>query len=162
MNSSQTDQGNSKQAQKLKEMLATPTTNFGLAALFKNFVLIDYDYQIEEVTWSLTRVVQQAGVAVHCWTRAQQRKPKPKVSQTRECRVFNQYLLLVKHLAFDCPIAHIADVFYRLLNEYIVSKWLLDCVIKCSPNLGRQSLHCPGHRRPHFNFLRHFRMPLRH
>jgi hypothetical protein len=50
MNSSQTDQGNSKQAQKLKEMLATPTTNFGLAALFKNFVLIDYDYQIEEVT----------------------------------------------------------------------------------------------------------------
>jgi hypothetical protein len=31
-------------------MLACPTTNFGLAALFKNFQLIDPDYQIEEVS----------------------------------------------------------------------------------------------------------------
>jgi hypothetical protein len=31
-------------AQKVKEMLETPTTNFGLAALFKNFQLIQTDY----------------------------------------------------------------------------------------------------------------------
>ncbi len=37
-------ESSSKQALKLKEILATPTTNVGLAALFKNFVLIDYDY----------------------------------------------------------------------------------------------------------------------
>jgi len=36
-------------AAKLKEMLSTPTNNFGLALLFKNFVLIDLDYQKEEV-----------------------------------------------------------------------------------------------------------------
>jgi len=26
----------------------------------------------------------------------------------------------VKRLAYECPITHIADVFYRLLNEYVV------------------------------------------
>jgi len=49
-------------AQKVKEMLSTPTTNFGLAALFKNFQLIDPDYQIEEVTTLslLTRLTYSA------------------------------------------------------------------------------------------------------
>jgi hypothetical protein len=40
-------------AKKVKEMLATPTTNFGLGALFMNFQLIDPDYQIEEVSTCL-------------------------------------------------------------------------------------------------------------
>lgn len=42
----------SKQANKarLKEMLSTPTNNFGLAQLFKNFALIAPEYQIEEVS----------------------------------------------------------------------------------------------------------------
>jgi hypothetical protein len=43
-------------------MISTPTNNFGLALLLKNFVLIDPDYQKEEVSlklFSSPNLVQQ-------------------------------------------------------------------------------------------------------
>lgn len=40
-----------KKAKQLEEMLHSPTNNFGLAALFKNFVLINEEYQLEQVSW---------------------------------------------------------------------------------------------------------------
>ena len=36
-----------KNLKQLEEMLQSPTNNFGLAALFKNFVLIGEEYQLE-------------------------------------------------------------------------------------------------------------------
>ena len=29
----------------------------------------------------------------------------------------------MKRIAYECPITHIADTFYRLLNNYVVSKF---------------------------------------
>ena len=36
-------------------------------------------------------------------------------------RTFNQYLRLCKRIAYDTPILHISDTFYRLLVHYVVS-----------------------------------------
>ena len=38
-----------KNTDQLQAMLQTPTNNFGLASLFKNFVLIGEQYQLEQV-----------------------------------------------------------------------------------------------------------------
>ena len=37
------------------------------------------------------------------------------------CRTFNQYLRLCKRIAYECPIQHISDTFFRLLVQYVVS-----------------------------------------
>ena len=34
-------------------------------------------------------------------------------------RTFNQYLRLCKRIAYECPIKHISDTFYRLLVHYV-------------------------------------------
>ena len=31
------------------------------------------------------------------------------------------YLRLAKHIAYECPIVHISDTFYKLLHKHVVS-----------------------------------------
>jgi len=37
-------------------------------------------------------------------------------------RVFNTNLRLVKRIAFECPVTHISDTFFKLLMKFVVSQ----------------------------------------
>ena len=41
--------------------------------------------------------------------------------EAADSETFNQYMRLCKRIAYECPIEHISDTFYRLLDNYKVS-----------------------------------------
>lgn len=111
-----------RNVEQLKAMLKTPTNNFGLAQLFKNFVLIGEQQQIEEVlyfNYPFSATSWQSSLPMN-FKKASNKATKSK-KQPHICRTFNQYLRLVKRIAYHSPIIYIADTFYKLLNTYAVS-----------------------------------------
>jgi len=108
-------------------MLKTPTNNIGLAYLFKKFVLIGEQYQKEEVSISRTYYIFSA-LNLRTNSRNYLSRAKPTKTNSKclmaNCvtfRVFNTYLRLVKRIAYNCPVTHISDTFFKLLLKFIVS-----------------------------------------
>lgn len=56
-----------KNAEQLQAMLQTPTNNFGLAQLFKNFVLLGEDYQLEQVSGLRCAEARRASVQLRAF-----------------------------------------------------------------------------------------------